>query len=195
MTGPQWFHENSVVLIKAQNKSVRRVFPLVFLVVPASRAMKCDSSSGVGRRVRTTRKAVSTALRSSGARSAIRPGVVEEVALDLVAHDVAVHEHEALGDRAAAGVEFVFARVAIAADEIVAAGVRGQTDEPVRLGTKGRERRTLEERPGHLFGSQAGHREDGPGFFLRIGSGCRPTALSSRNTSVAAMVRISRWRS
>ncbi len=70
MSGPQWFHENSVVLIKAQNRSLIRFFRSSVLL-SASRATKCDVSSGVGRRVSTTRKAVSTALRSSGARSAI----------------------------------------------------------------------------------------------------------------------------
>ena len=118
----------------------------------------------------------------------------EEVALDFVTNDIAVHEHEALGNRAAACVEFVFAGVAVAADEIVAARVGDQADEPVRLGTEGRERRTLKECPGHLFGPQAGHREDGPGVFLCFSRGVRRPRCRAGRPRVAAMVRMSRWR-
>ena len=65
-------------------------------------------------------------------------------------------------------VELVFAGVAIAADEIVAARVGRQADEPVRLRAQGRERGTLEQCPGDLFGPQPRHREDGPGLFLCV---------------------------
>ncbi len=66
------------------------------------------------------------------------------------------------------GVEFVFAGVAVAPDEIVAAGVGGQTDEPVRLRPEGRERGSLEQSAGHLLGPQSRHRKDGPGILLRF---------------------------
>ena len=42
------------MLIKAQKRSVSRSFRSL-PVVPASRAVKCDASSAVGRRVRTAR--------------------------------------------------------------------------------------------------------------------------------------------
>ena len=42
------------MLIKTQNRSVRRSFRS-FLIDPANRATKCDSSSGLGLRVRTVR--------------------------------------------------------------------------------------------------------------------------------------------
>ena len=138
------------------------VFAAVARWPSSSRPAKCDSSSGVGRRVRTARKAVSTAVRSSGARSAIWPAAREQAVLDFLADDLAVHEHQALGNRAAAGVEFVFAGVAVAADEIVAAGVVVSPDEPVRLRAQGRDRGGLEERAGDLLGPQARHRERRP---------------------------------
>ena len=51
----------------------------------------------------------------------------------------------------------------------------------MRLRTEGRERGTLKERPGHLFGPQAGHREDGPGFLLRFGGRVGHRAIESKD--------------
>ena len=96
------------------------------LGVPASRAMKCDSSSGSRPAGEDSQKGGFDGLAVVGSEIGDSTRGGEEVALDLVAHDIAVHEHEALGDRAAARVEFVFAGVAVAADEIVAAGISDQ---------------------------------------------------------------------
>src|SRR5262249_37639120 len=67
-------------------------------------------------------------------------GGVEEVPLDPIADDLAVHQQEALGDRAGPGVELVLTRVAVAADEVVPPGRDDQAREPVGLRTEGRER-------------------------------------------------------
>ena len=130
---PQWLQENSVVFSRAQKRSVNRSLRSLARGLGEPRKRNATDSSGVGRRVRTARNAVSTAVRSSAARPAIWPAAREEAVLDLVANDLAVHEQEPLRDRAAAGVELILAAVAVAADEIVAAGVRREPDEPVRL--------------------------------------------------------------
>ena len=86
----------------------------------------------------------------------------EHPVLDLIADDLAVHEQQALGDGAAAGVEFILAAVAVAADEIVAAGVCREPDEPVRLRADRRDRGGLEERTGDLLGPQPASSERRP---------------------------------
>ena len=84
--------------------------------------MKCDNSSGVGRRVRTARYAASIALWSSGASCAIWVAALKKPSL-IRSADLAVHEQQPLGNRAAARVELVLAGVAVPLDEVVAAGV------------------------------------------------------------------------
>ena len=83
-----------------------------------------------------------------------------------------------------AGVELVLAGVAVAADEVVAAGVDGEPDEPGRLRAEGGQRRRLEDGPGHLLGPQAGHREGRPVLVARARPvpGSASSALSRRKS-------------
>ena len=61
--------------------------------------------------------------------------------------------------------EFLLARVAVAADEVVDPPVGRQSHEDVRLGVDRLGRGGLEEGPGDLLGAESGDREGGPGGF------------------------------
>ena len=166
------------MLIKTQNRSVRRSFRS-FLIAPRQSGdeVRLFLWARPARQNGQIGGFDCGAIIRSKSRDSTRR--CEEIALNFFAHYIAIHEHESLGDRTTARIKFIFAGVAVAADEIVPAGVRDHTDKPVRLGAEGRERRTLKESAGHLFWPQTGHREDSPCFLLsfrrRIGDGAIET--------------------
>ena len=117
--GHQWFHENSVELISAQNRSSSCCAAARATGPPAS-VSKWAASSGVGRRVRTVRYADLDRLRvvrgdpgDPASRRSTGPALIRSRT------SFAVHQQQPLRDRAAAAVELVLAGVAVALDELV----------------------------------------------------------------------------